>query len=66
MREDVLNYLTLLIAVCDRNKAAGLGGTADYVNYAVRRQAKMMHLNPITREITETGGWLRCKNYFEA
>jgi hypothetical protein len=41
----------LLVAVWDGRPAAGLGGTADAVEYALRRGSPIIHLNPVTRAV---------------
>lgn len=49
----VVDSSDLLVAVWDGRPASGLGGTADVVEYAARREKKILHLNPLTR-ILET------------
>jgi hypothetical protein len=44
-----------LLAVWNGQPAAGLGGTADVVQYARDNQKKIIHLNPLTREVTISG-----------
>lgn len=41
----------LLIAVWDSMPAVGKGGTGDVVGYAAQQRKKIIHLNPITREV---------------
>jgi hypothetical protein len=41
----------LLVAVWDGKPAAGLGGTGDVMQYAIRSKKRAIHLNPITREL---------------
>ncbi len=48
----VADLSSLLIVVWDSRPAAGLGGTADIVEYARRRQKAVIHLNPDTRTVT--------------
>lgn len=43
----VVNLSDLLIAVWDGKPAKGLGGTADVVKYARRKQESIIHLDPI-------------------
>jgi hypothetical protein len=43
----------LLFAVWNGKESRGLGGTGDVVEYAVRQKKKVVHLNPITKELTE-------------
>jgi hypothetical protein len=45
----------LIVAVWNGEPAAGLGGTADVVNYAVQQRKRIVHLNPINQEVTEIG-----------
>ncbi len=40
-----------VIAVWDGREAAGLGGTADAVRYALARQRALLHINPWSREV---------------
>jgi len=48
----VADLSSLLILVWDGRPAAGLGGTADIVEYARRCQKSVIHLNPDTRTVT--------------
>jgi hypothetical protein len=52
----VVNASDLLVAVWDGRPAAGLGGTADVVEYAARRKKKIIHLNPIARTVLSIQG----------
>jgi len=47
----VVDRSDLLLAVWDGLPAAGLGGTGDVVSYALQREKKTIHLNPVTQEI---------------
>jgi hypothetical protein len=47
----VVDTSDLLVAVWDGRPASGLGGTADVVEYAVRRKKKILHLNPLTQTV---------------
>ncbi len=47
----VVDTSDLIVAVWDGRSAAGLGGTADVVRYAVGRKKPVVHLNPVTREV---------------
>jgi hypothetical protein len=49
----VVDRSELLVAVWDGQPAGGLGGTGDVVRYAVERRKKTVHLNPVTREVSE-------------
>lgn len=52
----VVNEADLLLAVWNGKPAAGLGGTGDVVRYAQQRQKRIIHLNPITHEVTDSTG----------
>jgi hypothetical protein len=45
----VVDASDLIIAVWNGKPAAGLGGTADVVDYAKRQGKKYFHINPITQ-----------------
>jgi hypothetical protein len=45
----------MLIAIWDGKPAAGLGGTADAVGYALERRIKILQLNPVTHKLIERG-----------
>ncbi|HEV2915111.1 MAG TPA: hypothetical protein VGX92_17675 [Pyrinomonadaceae bacterium] len=47
----VVELAELLIAVWDEKPAAGLGGTADTVNYAIKQRTSIILLNPILRRV---------------
>lgn len=49
--ERVVNSSDSLVAVWDGQPSAGLGGTADVVEYALRQKKPVVHLNPVTRTI---------------
>ena len=49
----VVDRSQLLLAVWDGTPAAGIGGTGDVVNYALQQGRKLIHLNPVTREIND-------------
>ncbi len=51
--KQVVNRSELLIAVWDGKPAAGLGGTADVVNYARQRGKRIRHLDPVNRIVEE-------------
>lgn len=53
--ERVVDGSDFLLAVWDGQPAAGLGGTADIVQYARDNQKKIIHLNPRTREVIKSG-----------
>ena len=50
--KQVVNRSELLIAVWDGKLAAGLGGTADAVDYARQCGKHIVHLNPVNRTIS--------------
>jgi len=45
----VVDLSELVVAVWDHKPAAGLGGTADAVEYGLQQGKQIIHLNPITR-----------------
>jgi hypothetical protein len=47
----VVDASAVLIAVWDRQPAAGLGGTADIVEYARRAKRPIVHINPTHRTV---------------
>jgi len=47
----VVDLAEFLIAVWNGKPAAGLGGTADVVDYAVRKQRRVIQINPDQRTI---------------
>jgi hypothetical protein len=49
----MIDLSDILVAVWDGKPAAGLGGTGDAVNYALQKQRKVIHLNPITHKVIE-------------
>jgi hypothetical protein len=49
----VVDTSDLLIAVWDGKPAAGLGGTGDVVQYAIRHKKQIFYINPITKEVIE-------------
>ena len=53
--ERVVDLSDVLLAVWDGQPSAGLGGTADVVKYARDSQKKIIHLNPVTREVITIG-----------
>lgn len=52
----MIDLSDILVAVWDGKPAAGLGGTGDAVNYALQKQRKVIHLNPIIHKVIERGG----------
>lgn len=52
----MIDLSDILVAVWDGKPAAGLGGTGDAVNYALQKQRKVIHLNPITHKVVERDG----------
>lgn len=49
----VVDLSNLLIAVWNGKPAAGLGGTADIVDYALQKNVQMYHIDPLTRTVTK-------------
>ncbi len=47
----VVDTSDVLIAVWDGRPSRGLGGTADIVEYAVRKGVRIQHLNPLTQAV---------------
>jgi hypothetical protein len=48
----VVELSELVIAVWNGQPAKGLGGTADAVKYALDRKKPVVHINPITRQVS--------------
>ncbi len=46
----IVDHSDLLIAVWDQQPAKGFGGTADVVQYALKKNLRVVILNPISRE----------------
>jgi hypothetical protein len=46
----VVDKSDVLFAIWDGDRAMGLGGTGDIVQYALSHQKTVIHLNPISRE----------------
>ena len=55
----VADQSDLMIAIWDGRPAAGVGGTADIVQYCAERSRPVLHLNPITRTTGQLGPPLR-------
>jgi hypothetical protein len=51
--EYISDHSDLLIAVWNGRPAAGLGGTADVVAYALRRGRKIYQINPVTHKVSD-------------
>ena len=49
----VVNLSRDIFAIWNGNKAKGLGGTADIVQYALEKNKKVVHFNPISKTVTE-------------
>ncbi len=49
----LVDVIDMLVAVWDGKPAAGLGGTADVVRYALERGKRVLHLNPVSSTLTE-------------
>ncbi|HVR99516.1 MAG TPA: hypothetical protein VMW27_23030 [Thermoanaerobaculia bacterium] len=50
---EVVERSELLFAVWDGQKAKGLGGTGDVVEYALSLGRKVVHIDPVNRLVTE-------------
>ncbi len=44
----------VVIAIWDGQKAKGLGGTGDIVEYTILKKKKIIHINPLTHKISQT------------
>jgi len=49
----VVDLSNLMFFIWDGKPAKGYGGTADIVNYAVKRERPYVHINLLRREVTE-------------
>jgi hypothetical protein len=49
----MVDLSSLIFAVWNGKPAAGLGGTADVVSYALQQAKRIIHLDPIKREVSE-------------
>lgn len=49
----IVDSCDLLLALWNGEPAAGLGGTADVVGYAIQIGRKVTHLNPVTHSVIE-------------
>ncbi|MBC8470876.1 MAG: hypothetical protein H8D56_15495 [Planctomycetes bacterium] len=49
----VVNLSRVIFAIWNGKKAKGLGGTADVVKYALEKNKKVVHFNPISKKVTE-------------
>jgi hypothetical protein len=47
----VVDSSDVLFAIWDGNKAKGLGGTGDIVEYALLHNKKVIHLNPLSKRV---------------
>ena len=50
--KEVVNLSTAIFAIWNSKNAKGLGGTGDIVKYALQNNKKIVHFNPVTREVT--------------
>ena len=50
--QKIVDEVDLLLAIWDGKPARGLGGTGDIVEYALSKEKSVLHLNPITRQVT--------------
>ena len=51
----VADLADVVLAVWNGEAGTGKGGTADMVEYALRKSVPLIHLNPITGEVTQHG-----------
>ena len=51
--KEVVNMSTIMFAVWNNQKAKGLGGTADIVKYALDNNKKLVHINPLNKQVRE-------------
>lgn len=51
--QKVVELSNVMIAVWNGKPAAGLGGTADIVDYALQKNVQLYHINPLTRTVTK-------------
>jgi len=51
--KEVVNLSAAIFAVWNGKNAKGLGGTADIVQYALDRNKKVVHFNPVSRVVME-------------
>lgn len=51
--QKVVELSNVMIAVWNGKPAAGLGGTADIVDYARQKNKQICHINPLTRTVTK-------------
>ncbi|MDZ7291633.1 MAG: hypothetical protein ONB44_16775 [candidate division KSB1 bacterium] len=49
----VVDLSDLVIAVWNGRPAKGLGGTADAVRYALDQKKRVVHINPLTRQVSK-------------
>lgn len=47
----IVDYCDILFAIWNGKAAKGLGGTGDVVKYAKMKKKRIVHFNPVTREI---------------
>ncbi len=48
----IVDYCDILFAIWNGKPAKGLGGTGDVVEYASRKKKKVIHINPVTQEMS--------------
>lgn len=51
--QKVVDLSNMMIAVWNGKPAAGLGGTADIVDYALQKKKQLYHINPLTHVVTK-------------
>lgn len=50
----IVNRSDLIVAVWDGKPAAGLGGTGDVVEYALKQRKRIVQINPVTQQVSES------------
>jgi len=51
--KQVVDYSDIILALWDGQPAKGLGGTGDVVEYARSKKKRIVHINPVTQEVSE-------------
>ncbi len=51
--KQVVDYSDIILAVWDGQPAKGLGGTGDLVAYAKSKKKRIVHINPVTQEVSK-------------
>lgn len=51
--KEVVNRSDIMFAIWNGKKAKGLGGTADIVDFAKQQNKKVVHINPVSRTVSD-------------